>query len=338
MIRNISLLGSNNDIGIKAINFFKSNKNNFNIYSISYDSRSDNLDFFISQIKDINPKKIFVPLKEDAKYIESKIKIEIFSGSDNFPDFIKSSDIDEVVSSLSGISSVKKILSSIYEYKDITLLNTSPLLYCGKIIINEVRSKGVKLNVFSYPVYSLDFIFKTLNTKSIKSINLFTNKKEKNDFVSIDDSKNFISYLKKYYSQNNIRLVNDMFIINYIYNISIDSFSFFTQSKKVLNLEANFINGTSILFKSNLNIDSIFNYYFLENNFLENNPKKDNDEFSISFKQINFVKDKFLSLGLEALKKGGSYPIIYYISIETLLNYIYKRKIKENINIYKITK
>ncbi|NCP72210.1 hypothetical protein GW835_02335 [archaeon] len=338
MIKNITLLGSNNDIGIKTIEFLKNNTNKFKIYSLSYDSKVDNLDFFISQIKDVSPKKVFIPLEKDAEYIESKTKVEIITGTENFPEFIKSNEIDQVISSLSGLSSVKKILSTIYEFKDITLLNTSPFLYCGRIITNEVKSKGVNFNIFSYPVYSLDFILKSSNINFIKNINLFTKQKNKKEKITINDYKDFGSYLKAYYSENNIRLVNDMFIIYYLYNIPIDNFNFYEQSERIINIEIKFLNGTSVFFKANLDIDSIFNYYFLDNEKIVENKEKDLDKISFSYKKIDPTKEKFLSLGIETLKKGGSFPIIYYITIETLLYYIYKRKIKENIDIYKIVK
>ena len=338
MIKNITLLGSNNDIGIKAIEFLKKNTNKFKIYSLSYDSKVDNLDFFISQIKDVSPKKVFLSSEKDAEYIESKTKVEIISGTENFPEFIKSNEIDQVISSLSGLSSVKKILSTIYEFKDITLLNTSPLLYSGKIITNEIKSKGINFNIFSYPVYSLDFILKSSNISNIKNINLFTKQKIKTEEISINDYKDFGSYLKAYYSLNNIRLVNDMFIIYYLYNFSIDNFNFYEQSERIMNIEIKFLNGTSVFFKANLDIDSIFNYYFLNNEKIVENKEKDLDKTSFLYKKIDPTKDKFLSLGIDALRKGGSYPIVYYITIETLLYYIYKRKIKENIEVYKIVK
>jgi len=60
------------------------------------------------------------------------------------------------------------------------------------------------------------------------------------------------------------------------------------------------------------------------------------EDFSISFSQIDVSKEKYLQLGIKALKKGGSCPIIYYITLETLLSFIYFRKIKENINIFSI--
>jgi len=129
-----------------------------------------------------------------------------------------------------------------------------------------------------------------------------------------------------------------MFIIYYLYNIPIDNFNFYEQSERIINIEIKFLNGTSVFFKANLDIDSIFNYYFLDNEKIVENKEKDLDKISFSYKKIDPTKEKFLSLGIETLKKGGSFPIIYYITIETLLYYIYKRKIKENIDIYKIVK
>jgi 1-deoxy-D-xylulose 5-phosphate reductoisomerase len=337
MKKNIVILGSNNLIGVKAIDFFKNNLNKYKIIGLSYDSKINNIDLFILQIKELNPKRVFVVNQKDAEYIESKVKVDIFCNHDNFTEFIKFSQINEVVSAISGIASVKKILSSIYEFKDITLLNTSPLLYCGKIIVNEAKSKGVNLNIFSYPVYSLDFFKNFKNISDIDKIYLFS-KKRNNTAISINNFNNYISYLKEFYSLNKIRLVNDMFLINYIYDISPGDFSFYSQSSKIININLKFINGTSIIFASVLNLESMFNYYFLKLDKIEKKDILDKNEISLSFKKIDISKEKYLDLGVSALKRGGSCPIIYYITIETLLNLIYTRKIKEKIDIFSILK
>jgi 1-deoxy-D-xylulose 5-phosphate reductoisomerase len=335
MIKNIVILGSNNDLGNKSFDFFKS-CNKYKIIGLSFDSKLDNIDFFLNQINEINPKRIFLPNKEYVSIIESKSNAELFVGQENYPIFIKSTEIDHVISALSGITSVKKILSSIYEYKDITLLNTSPLLYSGKIIINEAKSKAVKLNIFSYSVYSLNFLGNLNVIDKIKKINLFSNKKSKD--IDIFDYKNYILFLKDFYSKNKIRLVNDMFLIYYLYDIPYHMFDFYQQTEKFSNISVNFNNGTSILFNSNLDINSIFNYYFL------NNKKDENSSSQTFFKNISFSKidlrsEKYLQLGLFCTEKGGSYPIVYYITVELLSNYIYNGKIsfKEN-DIYSILK
>lgn len=334
MIKNIAILGSNNDLGDKAFNFFNSSSK-YKIIALTFDSKLDNIDFFLKQIEIINPKRIFLANKKYQEIVESKTKAELFVGQENYPNFIKTREIDHVISALSGITSVKKILSSIYEYKDVTLVNTSPLLYSGKIIINEAKSKAVKLNLFSYPVYSLDFIDKLNIVDKIVKISLFSNKKNKD--IDVYDYKNYISFLKDFYSKNKIRLANDIFLIYYLYDISFHSFDFYEQSEKFLNISINFNNGTSILFNSNLNIDSIFNYYFSDNN------RKDEGFISQEyFKKINFSKidinlEKYLNLGIFCIEKGGSYPIVYYITIELISNYIYNRKIDlDKYDVYSI--
>lgn len=342
MKKNIIILGSNNNIGSKAIDYFLEHENKFLIYGLSFDSKTKNIDKFILQVKKLEPKRVYVLNKSDFDYIESKIdnySIELFYGEDKFLDFIKVPEIDEIVSALSGISSVKKILSAIYEFKDITLLNTSPLLYCGRIIVNEVRSKGVNLKIFSYPLYSLDFLSKLNKLENVYKIALFSKKSDQKEKLDISDYKDNLSYLKKFYSLNRIRLVNDMFLINYLYNVDSTQFSFYEQSKKLINIDVKFNNGTSIIFAANLNINSIFNYYYLNNsNNLEKDVFNEKDIINISFSKLDLNKEKFLELGIYSLNRGGSVPIIYYITIELLLNLIYNREIKQNINIYAILK
>lgn len=335
MKKNIVILGSNNSLGVQAINFFKKNLNKYFIYGISYDNNVDNINLFINQIKELKPKKIFLTQQNDAEHIKAKIDVEIIQGFDNFTNFISNKKIDEVISSLSGIFSVKYILSSIYEYKDITLLNTSPLLYNGKIIINEIKSKGIDLKIFSYPLYSLDFINKSLNKRLIDEIQLFSVMK-KNQELTFTDFKTTDEYFKYFFSVNKIRLVIDMFLLHYMYDFPANKFSFMNQSKKLMNANIKYQNGTNIYFAAKLNLTSIFNYYYLgKNNVQEKNLEE--TKINVNFTKITPNSEKYLDLGIKALEKGGSMIFVYYYSITYLLNEFVNKKIKEKV-IYEITK
>ncbi|MCK9292513.1 MAG: hypothetical protein WCY27_01735 [archaeon] len=339
MIKNIVILGSNNKFGCSIISFFKNYPNVYSIYGLTYDSKRNNIDEFIEQVNTFNCKRIYVNNKIDAEYIESKVNAKIFVGYENFINFIKSTDIDQVVSTLSGIISVKKILSVIHEFKDLTLLNTSPLLYSGNIIPKEAISKGIKLDIVSYPAYSIAQFKNNRNILDIRKINLFTTFKKKK-LLPTYDYDNLLDYIKAYNSTNNIRILNDLFLCSYLYNIDPNNFDFFYQDKKLISIILKFKEGGSIIYSANKNLISIYNYYFLRN---LNVTIKDTDDFDcdkLSFKveKIDLSKEKYLSLGLSALKKGGSLPILFYITTELFIELLYNNRILKNVELYTVLK
>ncbi len=338
MKKNITILGSNNHLGVKALEFFSEYSSKFNIYALSYDSKISNINEFIEQIKNFKPKVIFIDNKKAEEYIISKIDVDVYCGDSNFINFIKSTDIGEIVSALFGVDSVKKILSAIYEYKDITLLNTSPILYSGGIIPREAKSKAVKLNIFSHPVYAINQFIKSNRLKDVNKAFLYTLKrKNKEKTIDSTDFDSFISFLKHFYSVNKIRLVNDMFLVHYIYNLPIDKFDFFEQSIKLIGVNLKFNNGSNLIHATNIDLRSIFNYYFLENDgHLIKNNAPDMGDFTISFNKVDIKNEKFLELGVEALKRGGICPIVYYITCEIVASMIYHNKLKKTANLYKI--
>jgi 1-deoxy-D-xylulose 5-phosphate reductoisomerase len=341
MKKNIVILGSNNILGVKALDFFKKYPNKFNIYGLSYDSNSNNIDLFIEQINLLNPISVYVEDKESKdkilNEIDYSIEFSIYCGFDEFNKFISIIDIDEILCSLYGIDSVKKILSIIHEFKDVTLLNTSPLLYSGKIIPMEAESKGVKLNVFSYPVYSLDQIFKFKNKDDIYKLTLFSLKRDITKHIDPIDYESSIEYIKDFYSINKLRVVNDLFIIYYLYDISLNKINFYNQSKQLLNVSVKFKDGSNFIHSASLKINSIFNYYFLENYNINNEIPEDN-HLLLKLDKININDYRFLKLGIDALNKGSMSPIIFYIASEIMLRLIYHKKLKKNASIYNVLK
>ncbi|MEI8363948.1 MAG: hypothetical protein WCF78_00630, partial [archaeon] len=71
MKKNIVILGSNSELSITIIDFFKKYNNKYNIVGITYDRSEDNLDL-LKQIKEINPKSIYVDKKDDFDLIQAK--------------------------------------------------------------------------------------------------------------------------------------------------------------------------------------------------------------------------------------------------------------------------
>ena len=340
MKKNIVILGSNSVLGLKAIEFFQKYPNKFIIVGISYDDTVNNLPVFINQINIINPKIIYTDKHEIEKEILEKTKTNatIYSEEPNFTYFLKATEIDSVISALADVSSVKKILSAIYEYKDITLLNSAPILYSGSIIPKEAESKGVFLNICTYSLYSLDQFLKIRKVKDVNSIYLFTNLKSKELKLNPSDYTEYFDYEKVFNSLNKLRVLYAMYLVNHIYNIPADKFRFYEQSSSLISVLVQFDDGSNLLSSTKKNIDYILNYYFLDTETLKDMIYPNFDDITISFKQVDPKEYEFLTLGVDALKEGGLSPIIFYLTMKTITELMYNKKLKDKVKIINILK
>jgi len=341
MKKNIVILGSNTSLGIKIIEFFLKYSNKYQIIGLTYDYTLDNLDLFSKQIKEIHPKSVYFDRLEDYKLIiEENISDEIafYSQEESFVTFIKSTDISGVVSCLRERSSIKKILSSIHEHKDITILDSAPILYSGSIIIQEAKSRGVSLNVFTYQIFSLAQFLKARKVSDIYAIDIFSSKH--NDTIKDIDSNDYKSYfefMKKYHSINKTKTLFEAYLVNYIYNIPINQISFYEQNKPVISIAVKFKDGSNLLNMTSRNFESIFNYYFLDTDLLINQKYITYDSLTLSVNKIDINKYKLLELGITALERGGSIPILFYIVLDKLTTMIYNNNLKKGTDIIKVT-
>ncbi len=342
MKKDIIILGSNSSLSIAIIDFFKKYKNKYNIVGITYDWSLDNLDLFLKQIKEINPKIIYVDRKEDFDLIQAKDisdKVSLFHGEDSFVKFLRSTEIDMVVSNLRGSSSIKKILSSIYEYKDITLLNSSPILYSGQIIIQDAKSKGVSLNICTYPIYSLTQFFKSRKVEDIYALHFFTSKhSEENKIEELDpdDYKTHFEFVKEFNSTNKIKMLYEFYLTNYMYNIPLAKISFYEQSKPLISIAVQFKDGSNLLNTTKKEIENIFNYYFLDSDLFPTVKLPVYDTLTISLKRIEPNNYSLLKMGLDAITKGGATPIIFYITLDKIIEMMYNKVLKKKTDILKI--
>jgi len=342
MKKSIIILGSNSELSMTIIGFFKKYENKYTIVGITYDSSLDNLEQFLKQIKEINPKTIYMDKKEDYDLIQSKEipdGISLFCGDESFIKFLRSTEIDIVVSNLKGSSSIKKILSSIYEYKDITLLNASPILYSGQIIIQEAKSKGVSLNVCTYPIYSLAQFLKFRKAEDISALHFFSSQHSNDSQIKDLDPDNYktqFDYIKAYNAINKTKILYEFYLANYMYNIPLTKVSFYEQSKSLISIAVQFKDGSNILNTTKKEIENIFNYYFLDSDLYPTVKLPVYDTLTVSLKRIIPKEYGLLNLGLNAITKGGTTPVVFYITLDRIIEMMYNKVLKKKTDVLKI--
>ncbi len=141
-MKKVLILGSTGSIGTQALDIIRENKDKFCAVGLSCRSRVDNL---INQIKEFKPAAVSVGNADDAAKVHAEFPdIEVYYGEEGLVEIAKM-DCDIVLNSLMGISGLAPTYTAISCGRDIALANKETLVTGGAIITELCKEKGVKL-------------------------------------------------------------------------------------------------------------------------------------------------------------------------------------------------
>lgn len=328
MIKKILILASQRKKSQEIIDFFKKHNQNYKIVALLC-SDDKQIDFFKKQVKELSPSVIFIPNKDLAEKLEDEFNIKCYFDYSQYTAFLKSTDCDLVISDFTGIDSIKLILATIGEYKDIGLLNLEPILYSGKIIINESRNKGVKLQFITSQLHSLSQFLKTRNINDINKITLIDyntkEDKEKLEYYT-SPSKTLSEFKKILYFKNKMWLSRHLIAINNIYDIDIESFEYYKSNTDSVTLVLQLNDGSNFINFFENNKEIIYNHYYLENKDIKEKNQLDKN-IDIKLQKIENTDIATLNLAYSAVKKGGTYSILFQIVYDICVEEIYNNNL-----------
>lgn len=337
MIKRILVLASQRKKSQEAISFFSKYPCKFKISALMCTDEKQ-LDFFKKQIKELQPDIVFFPNKNSAEQITDEFNIKCYSDYLQYNQFLKDSNSDLVVSDLVGIDSVRLILATIGEYKDICHLNLEPILYSGKIIINEAKNKGVKQIFITHQFYSLDIFLKYKSSLENTSYVILTSYDTEYDKENLDyytyPSKPLSEFKKIYYFKNKMWLSRHLFVFNHFYDLGNNKYEYYKSNTDSLSVILQQKNGSNCMTLINNNKELIYNFYFLDNS-VDTQPKLEKT-IDIKLQKIKREDIPSLNLATTALQKGGSYPILFQMCYDLCTDAIYYNKSKDKNLFFKV--
>ena len=331
MIKKILILGSQRKKSQEIIDFFKRHNQKYKISALLCNDEKQ-FDLFKKQIQELQPSVIFFPNKDLAEKLELEFNIKCYHDYSQYTSFLKITDCDLIISDFTGIDSVKLILASIGEYKDIGLLNLEPILYSGKIIINEAKNKGIELNYITPQFQSMSLFLNTKKLNEIDKIILidYDTKEDKENLTNYTAPSKALSEFKKiFYFKNKMWLSRHLIVMSNLYNLELDNFDFYKSNTEKINLILQLKNGCNFFNYTDNNKESIYNLYYLDNSQIKENNKLE-DNININIKKINFEEIATLKLAYLAIKKGGSYPILFQIVYDICAEELYKNNLPKD--------
>ena len=162
-MKHLTILGSTGSIGTQCLEIVRLHRDVITVEAIT---GNHNIDLLEEQILEFSPKLVCVydPLgaEELKKRLEKKglSSVSVVSGMEGLMEAAAFPVSDIVLTAVLGMVGIRPTLEAIRAGKDIALANKETLVCAGSIIMEEIRSRGVKL----YPVDSEhSAIFQSLN-------------------------------------------------------------------------------------------------------------------------------------------------------------------------------
>ena len=141
-MKKVLILGSTGSIGTQALDIIRENKDKFCAVGLSCRSRVDNL---LDQVREFSPKAVCVGNADDAARVQAEFPgIAVYYGDEGLVEIAKM-DCDIVLNSLMGISGLAPTYTAISCGRDIALANKETLVTGGALITELCKEKGVKL-------------------------------------------------------------------------------------------------------------------------------------------------------------------------------------------------
>ncbi len=141
-MKKIFILGASGSIGENALSVIDSNKENFELVGISVNSNIENANMII---KKHNPKYIYINNKSAKENILKTENALICKDEKELSDIFNSSDVDIIISAISGFAGIKSTFYAAKSGKKILLANKESIVSGGSLLMKTVRENNTEL-------------------------------------------------------------------------------------------------------------------------------------------------------------------------------------------------
>jgi len=336
-LKKIFILGASGSIGENALSVIDSNKENFELVGISVNS---NVEKANKIIKKHNPKYIYI---NDKSAIENILKTEdtvICEDEKELSDIFNSSDVDIVISAISGFAGIKSTFHAAKSGKKILLANKESIVAGGSLLMETVRENNTEL----VPIDSEhNAIFQCLpesrSTQDVKQIVITAsggpfhgrNIDELNN-VGVQDALNHPNWeMGSKISIDSATLVNkclELIEACYLFDMNESFFELVIHPESIVHSIVTFNDGSSICQMSNPDMRVPIA-----------NAMSDDNRLSISFQPIDFNNLKLnfesfpndraeiVNLAREAVREDSSKGIYFNAANEIAVENFLKKRI-----------
>ena len=141
-MKKIFILGASGSIGENAISVIDSNKEKFELIGISANRNIERVNQIINKH---NPKYIYINDKSTKKDILKTEKTVICEDEKELSEIFNSSDVDIIISAISGFSGIKSTFQAAKSGKRVLLANKESIVAGGHLLMKTIRENNTEL-------------------------------------------------------------------------------------------------------------------------------------------------------------------------------------------------
>ena len=337
-MKNLGILGSTGSVGTQSLDVIDNNKNKFNIKFLAANTNSKLL---IEQSNKFNPE--YVCIYDKSKYLELKKHInssKILCGYDGLMELCELRNIDIVLNSIVGYSGLEPTLKIIESGTDIALSNKESIVQAGHLVINLAKSKNVNI----FPVDSEhSAIWQCLvgeKKSKIRKIILTASggpfrklSKSKFESITVEQALSHPNWeMGRKISIDSATMMNkgfEMIEAFWLFNIDIRNIEIVVHPQSIIHSMVEFIDGSikAQLSYPDMRLPIQYAFSFPERYNLDNLRFDIKDFYKLNFEILDLDKFKCVKLAFDAIKKGGSFPVVLNVSNDIAVDLFLNKKI-----------
>ena len=337
-MKNLGILGSTGSVGTQSLDVIDNNKNKFNIKFLAANTNSKLL---IEQANKFNPE--YVCIYDKSKYLELKKHInfsKILCGYDGLMELCELRNIDIVLNSIVGYSGLEPTLKIIESGTDIALSNKESIVQAGHLVIDLAKSNNVKI----FPVDSEhSAIWQCLvgeEKSKIRKIILTASggpfrklSKRKFESITVEQALSHPNWeMGRKISIDSATMMNkgfEMIEAFWLFNIDIRNIEIVIHPQSIIHSMVEFIDGSikAQLSYPDMRLPIQYAFSFPERYNLDDLRFDIKDFYKLNFEILDLDKFKCVKLAFDAIKKGGSFPVVLNVSNDIAVDLFLNKKI-----------
>ena len=336
-MKKVAIFGSTGSIGGSTLKIIEENQDLFTANTLV---AGNNINKLISQIKEFNPKHVYISSKENANLLKSLFSdLDIFYGDEGLKEISKLEDSDICVSALVGIAGMEPTYNMIKHCKEVALANKEVLVAGGKIITDIAKEYKTKLLTVDSEHSAIMQCLQGEDTNEIDKILLTASggpffNKEITDKITVKDALNHPTWnMGKKVTIDSSTMMNKGFEVieaKWLFDVTPEQIEVVVHKQSLLHSAVQFKDGTIIANIGPKDMQIPIAYALNYPIRLKNNIQKLNlfDIGSLHFEKPDLNKFKCLKLAFDAIKMGHSYQVVLNAANEVLVNAFLNEKIK----------
>lgn len=323
-MKKIGILGSTGSIGTQTLEIIRNHRDEIRVTALAAGS---NVDLLEKQIREFAPGTAALWSEEACRELQERVRdldVRVLCGMDGLLEIAAMDDMDALVTAVVGMIGVRPTLEAISHGKDILLANKETLVTAGHLLMPMAKEKGVSI----LPVDSEhSAIFQSLNGEKksrMKKILLTASggpfrgkKREELEGMRAEDALRHPNWsMGRKITIDSATLVNkglEVMEAVWLFGVELSQIQVVVQPQSIIHSMVEYVDGSVIaqLGLPDMKLPIQYALFYPDRRPMTG-PSLDFYELAgITFEKPDTETFRGLALAFDAMKAGGSMPVVY---------------------------